>query len=220
MTGLTNCTEYFLAVKAYNSAGESDNFSPEVSGWSAPEIDRATAAADLQQGGLVDFNLTGRNLRPGSEVRLTANPMPRDEFGEPLIRVDSIGTISCTGASVTVAVEPLAAGTRAMEIGDIALTFEVEHPDTVFGDRTASYEVTFDPYRADISRVNSVTRDKLDGKDLVSLSFAYGSRQGDPLYDPDADLSGNGEIDGEDLALLAVDFGSCWNGSTWTAACP
>jgi len=33
LTGLQNCTTYFVSVKAFNAAGESAEFSNELSGW-------------------------------------------------------------------------------------------------------------------------------------------------------------------------------------------
>ena len=68
-----------------------------------------------------------------------------------------------------------------------------------------------------------MTRDRVDGKDLTWLAFAFNSREGDPNFNPDADLNGDGLVSGEDLSLMtaAQRWGGCWDGSAWdVAACP
>jgi len=48
---------------------------------------------------------------------------------------------------------------------------------------------------------------RVDGFDLGRLGLAFGSRPGDPNWDPDADLNGDGIVDGADLAILVENFG-------------
>src|SRR5262245_12102864 len=38
LTGLQDCAAYFVAVKAFNAAGESPDFSAETSGWARPTV--------------------------------------------------------------------------------------------------------------------------------------------------------------------------------------
>jgi hypothetical protein len=84
-----------------------------------------------------------------------------------------------------------------------------------------SYEVLFDEERLDINRSDSETRDRVDGKDLVWLAYSHATTEGDPRFNPDADLNGDGAVDGEDLAYLATGFGACWDGSSWSlSSCP
>lgn len=53
-----------------------------------------------------------------------------------------------------------------------------------------------------------ISRDgRVDGADLISMGFAFGSRRGDPRFLNIADLDANGQIDGSDLAVLAANFG-------------
>lgn len=49
---------------------------------------------------------------------------------------------------------------------------------------------------------------RIDGFDLGRIGMAYGSKAGDPNWNPDADLNGDGLIDGSDLTLFGSDFGS------------
>jgi hypothetical protein len=56
----------------------------------------------------------------------------------------------------------------------------------------------------------------VDGKDLVWLAHSHASAEGDPFFNPDADLDGDGMVDGNDLAMLAARFGQCWTGSGWS----
>ena len=104
-----------------------------------------------------------------------------------------------------------------MEIGDHAL--EIRNGDGVFA--LSPYVVELQQERLDINQSDVATTDRVDGKDLVWLAYAYGSGEGEDRFNPDADLSGDGLVDGEDLAHLAAVFGSCWDGSAWSeAACP
>lgn len=48
---------------------------------------------------------------------------------------------------------------------------------------------------------------RVDGFDLGSLGLAFGSRPGDPNWNPGVDLNGDGVVDGSDLTLLGVNFG-------------
>lgn len=48
---------------------------------------------------------------------------------------------------------------------------------------------------------------RVDGFDLGSLGLAFGSRPGDPNWNPGVDLNGDGVVDGSDLSLLGVNFG-------------
>ena len=105
-------------------------------------------------------------------------------------------------------------------IGDL-VRHVVTNPDGLRGTGSALLRVGFDVRRADINRSNASTLDRVDGQDLSWLAYAYGAAEGAPTYSPDADLNGDGFVDGEDLALLSPGFGKCWSGTAWTVgACP
>ena len=47
----------------------------------------------------------------------------------------------------------------------------------------------------------------IDDADLDLLRVAYESRPGDPNWNPDADLDGNGKVDWVDMNVLGINFG-------------
>ena len=47
----------------------------------------------------------------------------------------------------------------------------------------------------------------MDGIDLIIMGYRFGSTQGQTRYKPGADLNTDGVINGEDLAILASNFG-------------
>jgi hypothetical protein len=220
LDGFADCTTYYLAVKAYNGAGESALFSNEISGWARPEIS-SYGPSMVGQGDQATLNITGANFGSGAELLYDESVIPADIVGNPLIRFDNVSVLSCTQMQAMVTVEPTSRGVRAMELGDHQIDFSVRNPDSIFGSRTVSLEITFDQFRSDINRSDSTTSDRVDGKDLVWLAYAYGSSEGEPYFNPDADLDGDGLVDGVDLAYLATSFGLCWNGIGWSSsACP
>ena len=48
---------------------------------------------------------------------------------------------------------------------------------------------------------------KVDGKDIAIAAKAFGTRPGDPLWDPRADVNFDNKVDGKDIAIIAKDFG-------------
>lgn len=220
LTQLPNCTRHYVAVKAYNGAGESAQFSNEVSGLPRPKINSHEPLAAMQGHQFV-LSLLGANFEPGASLIWDPANVPADLAGNPLIRFEAVQVVSCREIQALVTVEPTASGFRAMPLGTFRLPVEVVNPDSVFGAGEAVIEIEFRRYRADINRSDAETRDRVDGKDLSWLAYSHGTREGQPAFNPDADLSGDGQVDGEDLALLAPFFGKCWAGANWKEdACP
>jgi len=213
--GLTDCTTWYLAVKAFNSLGESPGFSNEVSGWPRPEI-RSIAPAAAPQGARVTLELSGANFRTGAGLALAEGAVPTDIDGNPLFRIESWSVLSCARIQALVSAEPASRGVRAMQVGQFQFGWRVRNPDSVFGYTGLGFEIQFDPSRWDINRSDTGTLDRVDGEDLSWLAYSYGSREGEPYFNPDSDLSGDGAVDGEDLAYLAAGFGRCWSGTAWT----
>jgi len=204
---LADCTTWYLAVKAYNAAGESAVYSNEVSGWPRPT---ATSATPNMQGASYTMTIRGANFASGVSVV----PDPADTT----IQLTSTHAVSCNEIQVTASIDPPAPHIRAAQIG--AHTLTIQNPDGVYGDTTA-FEVQINPARFDVNRSDEATSGRLDGKDTAWISRLNGTRDTDPAYDPDADLNGDGWVDGEDLAYVAANFGLCWSGSAWNlAACP
>lgn len=220
LQNLQNCTEIYMAVRTLDGGSESAAYSNEISGWSRPVVS-TTAPIQMMQGDQLWVTLAGANFDPSADVQLLTDNIPLDENGLPLVRVEAIEIESCNQIEVLLSVESSARGVRSMEIGSRSLEFEIINPDSVFGSHSRSFNVEFNPARCDVNRSDSSTLDRVDGKDLTWMAYAHGSNQGEPRYNPDADLDGDGMVDGTDLAMLASDFGNCWDGSDWGAtACP
>jgi hypothetical protein len=220
IVGLDDCTTYYLAVKAYNTAGESTDFSNEIAGWSRPEISSFTPST-AAQGSQHTLDIMGANFESGADLILETADIPTDSEGNPLVVIENVNILSCNHLQALMTVEPSARGFRAMEVGDFTVNMSVCNPSMVYGSRSAGLEIAFNASRSDINRSDATTTDRVDGKDLVWLAYAYGASEGESYYNPDADLDGDGMVDGVDLAYLATSFGMCWNGASWSAtACP
>ncbi|MDH3627473.1 MAG: fibronectin type III domain-containing protein [Acidobacteriota bacterium] len=220
LTNLQDCTEYYVAVRSLDSGGESSDISNEISGWARPAV-TSNGQVQVMQGDQVWVTLAGANFESGADVELLTNGIPADENGQPLLRLENVTVQSCNEIDVLLTVESSARGQRSMEIGQRTLNFEIVNPDNVFAPHGRSFQIDFDPERCDVNRSDSDTEDRVDGQDLTWMAYSHGFDQGDARYNPDADLDGDGTVDGVDLAMLASDFGSCWNGSTWSVgACP
>jgi len=48
---------------------------------------------------------------------------------------------------------------------------------------------------------------KVDGRDVTMAAKAFGTRPGDPRWNPDADINQDGRVDGRDITLIARNFG-------------
>jgi hypothetical protein len=212
LLGLPACEPSYVSIKAYNSAGESTGFSNEVVGWPQPEVEGGEVPV-VEQGGVFEVALSGANFADGTELIFEA----ADFEGHPLLQVETLDVVSCGEMAALLAVEPAAPGFRAMEVG--RHSFRIVSPEGVIG--VGTIDVELKQQRLDINRSDATTRDRVDGKDLVWLAYSHGTDEGEQRYNPDADLNGDGEIDGEDLAYLASGFGGCWTGTGWRPdACP
>jgi hypothetical protein len=220
VTGLEDCTTYYVAIKAYDDRGGiSSAFSNEVVGWARPAVTSITPSS-VVQGDQLTLDVYGANFDSGAEIAATIDGLPTDIDGQDLIVLDDLSVVSCNQLQAMVTIEPTARGLRAMEVGDFDINFEIVNPDTVFGRGLKTIDVGLNETRADINRDDPDTRDRVDGKDLAWLAHAHASSEGEAFYNPDADLDGNGMVDGADLAELASRFGRCWNGSGWSdSAC-
>jgi hypothetical protein len=213
-----DCTTYYVAVKAYDSYGESPDFSNEVSGWAHPEIS-SFDSGPIQQGSVVPINITGANFGSGAQISIDLGDIPTDQYGDPLIHLEDVTVLSCNQMQAMLTVEPTARGQRAMAIGAWDIGFEVVNPDSIFGNGSPQLELVVNPYRADVDQTTTeYTAGHTDGHDVISMSLAHGSSEGDADYNPDADLNGDGQVDGEDLAEFTGFFWMCWNGGSWGEA--
>jgi hypothetical protein len=208
LQNLQDCTTWYVAVKAYNSAGESDQFSQEIAGWPRPVVTAATPSS-AKQGDQLVIELTGTNFQNGAVI----------EFDNPHVRLASTQVLACGRMQVLATVEPTAANVRPAGIGAIDVT--VANPDDVFGQKSDAFTVVVNPARFDVNQSDTATRNRLDGKDTVWMARMFGGNEGTALYDPDFDFDGDGWVDGQDLAYLASNMGRCWDGAGWAvSACP
>ena len=122
LSGLEDCADYFIAVKAFNSAGLSDEFSNEVKGWARPGVTSVTPSNGMQGEQLV-LDIMGNNFQEFAVV----------DLGNPHIYVNSVDVVSCNHIQLLATIEPNAARARPAQIGALNLT--VVNPDSVFGQK-------------------------------------------------------------------------------------
>lgn len=109
--GLTDCQMAYLAVKAYNEAGESPA-SAEVATWPRALLLAATPPV-VEQGSSVEWTVTGLNFRSGDAVG----------FSNPGIAVTGISVDACQSMRVSATISAQAA------LGVVTMT--VTHPSGV-----------------------------------------------------------------------------------------
>jgi len=205
LNNLTDCSDLYFGVKAYNGAGES-GMSNIVTSWTRPSVSSASHGFGLQ-GDQFTLTLTGASFQAGAELTID----------NPNVFLESVTRVDCNTLQAVVTIEPTAQDVRPAAVGQFTLT--VGGPNELTA--TRSFEVRVDPARFDVNRSDETTTDRLDGRDTVWLARLFGGQEGGASYDPDFDFDGDGSIDGDELSLLAANFGWCWSGASWTAqACP
>ena len=203
---LADCTTYFFAVKAFNSVGES-GFSTEVAAYPRPVLGASSPSVAIQ-GSQFTLDLTGTNFESGATVTINnAN-----------VFLDNPTRLACNHLQVAATVMPTAPGIRAAEIGWFTLT--VTNPSGAALSKTQAFGVQVNPARFDLDKGYDCTTGWLDGWDTNALSMVFGSQAGDSVYRPDADIDGDGSVDGNDLAYVGSSFGKFWSGSAWVAKTP
>lgn len=116
LTGLEPCTEYFVAIKARNAAGEeSPGFSEEIRGWPRPAVASVTPP-HAAPGEAVTLTIVGENFRAGATIALSA------EAGE----ARSVRVPSCRELVAEVTISPSApTGPHDVEVVNKDGTFGV-----------------------------------------------------------------------------------------------
>ncbi len=176
VTGLAECTTWYLSVKAYNTAGtESTAYSNEVTGWARPVV-ASVAPPSAKQGSRVTLTLTGNDFRSGATV----------QFGNPAISVNSVSAASCTGltADITIAAGAAVGPTNV----------DVMNADRTFGTLAGAFTVLAGA-RPVISAVTatavaSTTATITWTTDVASRSTVFYRRSGETGYQqtPNLDL--------------------------------
>jgi hypothetical protein len=245
---LSDCTTWYLAVKAYDSNHQlSPQFSNEITGWPAPRVDSLNTTS-AQQGAQLTVELDGANFQAGSSVLFvppsgetvacgSAAGVPNP--GLKSIEATSVAPVqgSCNRLQALISVTGSVTGELAAEVG----TWDVEvlgpadgFGKHVFGARQDAFEVTISPIRYDVN--TSDTFDDVKRLTTADTQWLLGSNASflvnpnscgrDPRYLEALDLDGNGMIDGDDIAFIYSSgvtdlLETCWSGTGWsTGACP
>jgi hypothetical protein len=221
--GIADCQYWHFAVKAYNTAGESAQYSNEVAAYADPRLNSTLnvpggppGTVSAKQGDAFTLSIPGANFISGAQLDFTLQTSRAADVAFQAARV-----VSCTQAEVDVAVRPNGPGDQPAAIGTFSLVVNVANPDQGKTQSTYPFDVVIDPARFDVNKDDAITSWRLDGKDTVTLSKVFGTRDNDPNFDPDTDFTGDGQVDGDDLHYLASNLGYCWSGTMWNlTSCP
>jgi hypothetical protein len=120
---LADCQTWYVAVKAYDAAGnESLEYSNEVSGWARPRVTTVIPSA-AEAGRTLDLTLDGANFQAGAIA----------EFANAGIVVNAVTVLSCNQLRVNVTI---ASGAAAG-----ATNVDAVNPDSVFGTGVGAFSV-------------------------------------------------------------------------------
>jgi hypothetical protein len=126
LSGLDDCTTYYIATKAVTGDGtESESYSNVVSGWARPELLSASPAT-IEQGSQGQLIINGHNFLAGATI-ITSNGG---------VTVGALTLNSCHQLVADISVS----GTAA--VGAVDLT--VVNPDQVFGAAAGLFSITAD----------------------------------------------------------------------------
>jgi hypothetical protein len=123
ITGLTDCTNYYFGVKAYDTAAnESTSYSNQVSGWSRPIVTSSTPSS-AEAGRTLNLTIAGSNFPSGATA----------QFSNAGITVNSTTVNACGQLTLNV--------TIASGATPGASNLDVTDPDGVFGTGTSIFTV-------------------------------------------------------------------------------
>jgi len=123
LTGLTDCTKYYVTIKAVDTAGnESSGFSNEIAGLPTPVVS-SLAPASAEQGQALTVTITGTNFGSGASVRV----------GDASITVSPATVVSCTQVRAPISIR----STATVSAKDI----EVVNADLSYGIKSAAFQV-------------------------------------------------------------------------------
>ena len=157
LSGLTDCTQYYIAVKARGSTGSlSPNFSNQISGWSRPTVGTATPAS-VPRAAQASLTIAGTNFMPGATVR----------FSNSAIVVNSVTVNSCNQLVASINV-PSTASLGATDV-------TVVNPDQVFGTGVGALTVANAAPNGTISQPTGTTTTIDEGQTVT-----FGATGSDP----------------------------------------
>jgi hypothetical protein len=137
LTGLADCTTYYIAVKAVGNNGlESVNYSNVISGWARPEVDSANPT-QVMRSSQTQLVISGANFQAGAAVALSNGG----------VSVDAVSVNDCHQLAVDITVSDSAA------VGPVNVT--VVNPDQVYGEAAGLFAVASDTVGPVISAVQA-----------------------------------------------------------------
>lgn len=177
LTDLSDGTVHYLAVKAFDAAGnESPAFSAELACMARPRVE-SVVASPLAVGGSAWVTLRGANF--DREVQVRSNDA----------RLRARATTLEPDGSLSVLVEAVATSASEGGIQPSAATFSVLNPC-----RRADTYFQAHPQAADVDASGTV-----DAADVRAVSAAIGTHRGETGFVTAADVDGDGVVDGRDL---------------------
>lgn len=156
LTGLTACTRYYVAVKAYDTGGlESQNYSNEINGLPRPVVTTVTPASG-EQGASLTLTLDGESFDTGSTVEISGTG----------ITISAVRRNSCSQLAVDIRID-LNATTGARDV-------TVLNPDRSFGTKAAGFTVNTNvaPTVASVDPLAGATNVPVNKKPTVTFSEA------------------------------------------------
>jgi len=191
VTGLTDCTTWYVAVKAVDAVGNvSASFSNEVTGWPRPTVSAASPLS-AEQGRQMDVQIDGTNFQTGATVvfddpGITVNSVAVNGCGQVVANITVGGSAvpGVTGINVINADQTFGAGAGLFTVeAAVAPTVQSQSP----ADGASGIGVAVQPFiifsePLDPASVSGATVQLLDGGGSpVTLSSGSPSLSGDGL---------------------------------------
>lgn len=126
---IPDCEDWSFAVKAYNSSGESPDFSNEIRGWARPVISSVACEDPLWLNTTTTCVVEGSNFQSGAASAVSS--------GSDGLTVSDVSVINCSQIAFSLTVGSTVAGEP--------VALEVVNPDQVFGELAAALEIIVSP---------------------------------------------------------------------------
>jgi hypothetical protein len=162
-------------------------------------IDISTAQTEIYKGWTIKINVTAKNI---GDIAETFNVTL-------IISGHNVGTQTIT------ALEPNNTKILTFSVSSLETWFEPCHNYTLAAEASqVPYEInTTNNYLEDgyvhIRMMGDINGDKyVNAQDAIIMGKAFGSKKGDPNWNPDADLTQDGFVNAKDVIVMGKNFGS------------